>query len=75
LLPGQVNRWVLSRFRGTHKAGGGRRALVASACTRRGRALPVAWRVVSSNRFHQSQNAVEDRFAEHLSQLVDVERS
>jgi hypothetical protein len=55
--------------------GGGRRALVASACTRRGRALPVAWRVVSSNRFHQSQNAVEDRFAEQLSQLVDVERS
>jgi len=127
LLPGQVNRWVLSRFSGIHKSrlqsisavlwgflsgarlgvsalgralsgevlarhrikrvyrllknekfepgqimvglcrearahfgalmisldwveiGGGRRALVASACTRRGRALPMAWRVVSAN--------------------------
>jgi len=153
LLPGQVNRWVLSRFRGTHKSrlqsisavlwgflsgarlgvsalgralsgevlprhkikrvyrllsndkfepgrimvglcrearahfgalvisldwveiGGGRRALVASACTHRGRALPMAWRVVSASRFHRSQNAVEDRFMEDISGLVDVERS
>ncbi len=55
--------------------GGGRRALVASACTRRGRALPMAWRVVSSNRFHISQNAVEDRLVEDISRLVDVERT
>jgi hypothetical protein len=53
---------------------GGCRALVASACTRRGRALPVAWTVANPSRFRRSQNAVEDAFVERLSKRLDAPR-
>jgi hypothetical protein len=53
----------------------GFRALVASVCTRRGRALPVAWQVVHREKFRRSQNAVEDAFVERLAAMLDVGRS
>lgn len=53
---------------------GGFRALVASVCTRRGRALPVAWKVVHRERFRRSQNAVEDQLVERLGELLDAPR-
>ena len=53
----------------------GFRALVASVCTRRGRALPVAWKVVHREKFRRSQNAVEDAFVERLAAMLDVGRS
>ena len=53
----------------------GFRALVASVCTRRGRALPVAWKVVHREKFRRSQNAVEDEFVEALAGMLDVGRS
>lgn len=49
---------------------GGCRSLVAAACTRHGRALPVAWVVVEPRRFTRSQNAVEDAFVERLAGLL-----
>jgi len=52
----------------------GFRALVASVCTRRGRALPVAWKVVRPEKFTRSQNAVEDEFVEALARLLDAGR-
>ena len=52
----------------------GFRALVASACTRRGRALPVAWKVVRPEKYTRSQNAVEDEFVAALAELLDVPR-
>jgi hypothetical protein len=54
---------------------GGCRALVASACTKRGRALPVAWAVVNPARFRRSQNAVEDAFMERLAKMLDAPRT
>ena len=54
---------------------GGCRALVASACTKRGRALPVAWTVVHPARFRRSQNAVEDSFMERLAKMLDAPRT
>lgn len=53
---------------------GGCRALVASACTRKGRALPVAWTVANPSRFRRSQNAVEDAFVERLARRLDAPR-
>jgi len=52
----------------------GFRALVASVCTRRGRALPVAWKVVRPEKFVRAQNAVEDEFVETLAGLLDAPR-
>lgn len=49
---------------------GGFRALVAAACTGRGRALPVAWAVVSSSKFYRSQNSVEEDFVRLLARLA-----
>jgi hypothetical protein len=53
----------------------GFRALVASGCTRRGRALPIAWKVVRPEQFTRSQNAVEDAFVEHLAETLDLPRT
>jgi hypothetical protein len=41
---------------------GGMRALVASLCIAKGRALPVAWTVVHANKFFRSQNNIENGF-------------
>jgi hypothetical protein len=46
---------------------GGCRALVAAACLRRGRALPLAWTVVRPAEFRRSQNAVEDALVAWLA--------
>ncbi len=39
---------------------GGMRALVAGLCAGGGRALPLAWAVVSPSKFYRSQNSVEE---------------
>lgn len=43
------------------------RALVASVCTRRGRALPLAWAAVWESKFDVSQNDVEDALVKRLA--------
>jgi hypothetical protein len=53
----------------------GFRGLVASACTRHGRALPIAWKVVEGAKFDLSQNAVEDEFVQGLAKMVDPART
>lgn len=51
---------------------GGCRALVAGMCTGKGRAMPLAWKVVKANEFPRSQNDVEERFMRDLKRFVDM---
>lgn len=54
---------------------GGCRALVAGLCTKNGRALPLAWTVVNHQKFHRSQNSVEEGFLRLFSTFfVNPER-
>ena len=48
----------------------GYRALVAAACTGRGRSLPVAWTVVHSRRFYRSQNSIEEGLLRLLASFL-----
>lgn len=49
---------------------GGFRAIVAAACTGRGRALPIAWAVVHPRKFRLSQNSCEEGFLRLLSTIL-----
>jgi len=49
---------------------GGFRAIVAAACTGKGRALPIAWAVVHPRKFRLSQNSCEEGFLRLLSSIL-----